>query len=85
MCVQYVPKLYLLPAILTIIERFMEENNQPLLQPRLLLQQPRIRNVASFGICCITYININQHIFLTSNKNSNTLLKVQLGLYVNLF
>ena len=46
MSVQYVPKLILIPAILTSIERFTDENSSFL--PRLLLQRPRIRNIAIY-------------------------------------
>ena len=85
MRVQYVPKPSLIPPVLPIIERFMEENNQTLLPPRLLLQRTRIRNVALCGICCISYIIVYQHIFLTSNTNSTTLLKVPLYPYETYF
>ena len=57
MCVQCVTKPSILPATLTNIERIIEENSQTLLQPRLLLQRPRIRNIAICGIFCISYIN----------------------------
>ena len=64
MCVRCVANPSIHPAVLTDIERFIEENSQTLLQPRLLLQRPGIRNVLIFRICCIRYINVNQHFFV---------------------
>ena len=55
LCVSFVTKPSLNQAILTNIERFMEENGQTLLPPWLLLQRPRIKNVALFGN---SYINV---------------------------
>ena len=60
MCVKCVKRPSLLHAALTGIERFIEENSQTLLQPRLLLQQTRIRNVAIYGIFCISYFKVDQ-------------------------
>ena len=48
MHVQYVPKRSLIPAVLTIIERFTEKKSQFL--PRLLLQGHRIRKAAPVTI-----------------------------------
>ena len=59
LCVQCVRKPSLLPAVLTNIERIIEKSTQIPLPPRLLLQQARIRNFPTFGICCINYMNGN--------------------------
>ena len=59
MCVQCVAKRFLIPAVLTIIEIFIEDNSQTLFLPRLLLQQPTLRNVELFDIICIGYIHVS--------------------------
>ena len=71
MYVQCVPKPSLIPAVLTSIERFIEENSQTLLPAWLLLHRTKIRNVEVFKICCISYINPYRHIFALNFQNDN--------------
>ena len=74
MCVQCVAKPSLVPAVLTVIEIFIEENSQTVLLPRLLLQEPSNRNVELFEIICISYIysRLEVFFFFWLNNNKNT-------------
>ena len=54
MCVQYVAKPSLSPAILPSIEIFIEDNSQT--RPRLLIQRPRSKKVEILEIGCKSYI-----------------------------
>ncbi len=53
MCVQCVAKPSLIQVILPSTERFIEENSQTQLQPRLLLQRPRMSNFEIFRLAAI--------------------------------
>ena len=57
--VQYVIKPSLIPVTITSIERFTEEINQTLLQPRLLLNRPGIKHNEKLENCYNSYIHIN--------------------------
>ena len=48
----------MIPAVLTVIEIFLEENSQTLLLP--LLQRPRFRNVEIFEIGWLSYIHVSR-------------------------
>ena len=67
MCVQYVTKPSLNPAVLTSIKIFIEENKQALLSPRLLLQRPTAMVIFT---CQLT------EFFLKLNTNKDTLILV---------
>ena len=64
MCVQCVAKPSQIPAALTNIERFTEENSQTMLPPRLLLQRPMIRNVTIFGFAAFVTVLLINIVFL---------------------
>ena len=64
MCVQYVTKPSIIPALLPGIETFIEKNSQTL--PRLQLQWPRSRKVEIFEIGCNSYVHLIHLGFLKS-------------------
>ena len=81
MCVQCVGKSSRTPAIFTIIEKFIEENNQTLLPPWLLLERIRIRNDEIFQLTAI--VTTMDFFLLKENINTNTFIKMKLNLYIN--